>query len=102
MNNIEQTEEAKEEPFRQAPTSGGERSSLSAGHSRHGLGGASRASRIPPDDRTDEEKEEDERAEEQYWQDRLEEGYDAARDCVPRDKGCLRPDWVVKLWRALR
>ncbi|PQV48582.1 hypothetical protein [Paraburkholderia sp. BL21I4N1] len=101
MNNIGQAEEAKGEPLRQTPTSEGEQSSRAAGHSRQGLGGASRASRIPPDDRTDEEKEEDERAEEQYWQDRLKEGYEAARDSVASDDSCSRLSWGLKLWRRL-
>jgi hypothetical protein len=101
MSNIRQAKDAKDEPLRQTPNIENEKSPRSAGYSQNGVGVASRASRIPPDDRTEEEKAEDERAEELYWQDRLEESYEAVRDSAASDESCSQLSWGLKLWRRV-
>lgn len=79
----------------------GEDSSRSTFNSHNRDTGSQRTSRVPPDDRTAEEKEEDERAEEKYWEDCLQEGYDAARDHARSDEGWRWLSWGRKIWRAL-
>ncbi|WP_186090846.1 hypothetical protein [Burkholderia gladioli] len=60
-------------------------------------GSANQRRKLPPDLRTEDEKAEDERAEALYWEERLADGYDAARDYVKSAKANT-PRWRFLGW----